>query len=73
MVVLKSEINYESHAECCEPTHPFVSMTFDEITDHINKLTNEHKGFKNLQYVYNQRTYGYGARSAWYDLMGEEA
>jgi hypothetical protein len=69
--VLETEINLEKYHEDHAVDHPFSSMSFQEVKEHMAMVEAKYPEYQSFAYVYNCKYLKYGASMGWYELHAE--
>lgn len=68
--LLKTGINHENAYEDNELHHPLEDLSFEEIERHMLDLRLQYPNYDDYRYDRITKAHGYGAETAWYDLVG---
>lgn len=69
-VVLEDKINFENAHEDNDLTHPLEDFTFEEIKELMTEVESKYPGYDSYWFEKCSKSYGYGARTGWYELRG---
>lgn len=69
-VILETNINHEPYAEDGLPNYPFSDLSVNDVLSKITDIREMYPGYDNYEYRLEVKYYGYGAKSAWYNLIG---
>ena len=80
--LLEDNLNHEPYAEDTTPQDPIQSIVsnFESIRDieeqifiHMQQLSEKYPDYEDFKYVYEEKSFGSGARSGWFNLIGIKA